>query len=92
MRKDYNGLQDFDVDSLYQPQIPWLDIFFEDDENVVSKEVEKADDDSKESDYEGGASEGSDYERGESEDSEQESMDEESGYKGLEDINLETDT
>ena len=59
-----------------------MDIFFEDDKNVVSKEVKQADDDSK----------GSDYERGESEDSKQESMDEESGYKGLEDINLETNT
>ena len=59
-----------------------MDIFFKDDENVVNKEVEQANDDNK----------GSDYEGGESEESEQESMDEASGYKGLENINLETDT
>ena len=44
-----------------------MDIFFEDDENVVSKEVEQADDDSEGSDYEGGESEGSDYKGGERE-------------------------
>ena len=59
-----------------------MDIFFEDDENVVNKEVEQANDDNK----------GSDYEGGESEESEQESMNEASGYKGVENINLETDT
>jgi len=80
------------VSSLCQPQIPELDIFFKDDENVLNKEVEQADDDSEGSVYEGGESEGSDYEGGESEDSKQESMDEESSSKGLEDINLETDT
>ncbi|KAJ8445630.1 hypothetical protein Cgig2_018571 [Carnegiea gigantea] len=67
-------------------------MFFKDDKNVVSKEVEQADDDSKGNEYEGGKSEGSDYEGGESEDSKQESMDEESSSEGLEDINLETDT
>jgi len=92
VRKDCNNLQDFDVGSLCQRQIPKLDIFFEDDENVVSKEVEQADDDNKGSDYEVGESAGSDYEGGKSEDSEQESMDKESGSEGLEDINLETDT
>jgi len=70
------------VSSLCQPQIPELDVFFEDDENVVSKEVEQADDASEGSDYEGGEREGSDYEGGKSEDPEQESMDEEPGFEG----------
>ncbi|KAJ8445066.1 hypothetical protein Cgig2_022586 [Carnegiea gigantea] len=92
MRKDCNDLQDFDVGSLCQPQIPELDIFFEDDENVLSKEVKQADDDSEGNDSKGGEGERSDYEGGEREGSEQESIDEESGSKALEDINLETYT